>query len=235
MIAWLVIILLFILLYLLNILVCMVYCKMKKKQEKVLHDFEACDTYSTQQPRGIKYTIKQLLNGWMIYSVKCLGKVPCQWYRKFILKYVYQMELGKNVVIYGDFFIRAPWNISVGEGTIIGDSCQLDGRNGLVIGKNVNFSTAVYIYTEQHDVNDAYFRSNDSGGTVVIEDYVWLSSRTTVLPKVRVGQGAVLASGALANKDLEAFGVYVGIPAKKIGNRSQDLKYEFDGDYLPFI
>lgn len=130
--------------------------------------------------------------------------------------------------------IRAPWNISIGTGTVIGDACSLDGRNGIEIGGNVNMSTAVYIYTEQHDINDPWFESRNSGGKVIVADRAWLSSRTTVLPKVVVGEGAVLASGGLAVKNLEPYGVYGGVPAKKIGTRNPDLKYEFSGAYLPF-
>lgn len=92
----------------------------------------------------------------------------------------------------------------------------------------------MFIYTEQHDINDPFFESNDSGGNVNVGDRVWLSSRTTVLPKVQIGEGAVLASGALACKNLDAYGVYGGVPAKKIGERSRDLRYEFDGSYLSF-
>ena len=144
------------------------------------------------------------------------------------------MKIDENVVIYGGFRIRAPWNISIGKGTVVGDGVQLDGRNGLVIGENVNISSEVYIYTEQHDINDEYFESRDSGGCVKIGDRVWLSSRTTILPNVNVGEGAVLASGALAAKDLEAYSVYAGLPAKKIGVRNKNLKYKFDGSYIPF-
>ena len=52
--------------------------------------------------------------------------------------------------------------------------------------------------------------------------------------KVQIGEGAVLASGALACKNLDAYGVYGGVPAKRIGERSHDLRYEFDGSYLSF-
>lgn len=92
----------------------------------------------------------------------------------------------------------------------------------------------IYIYTEQHDINDPWFESRNSGGKVIVANRAWLSSRTTVLPKVVVGEGAVLASGGLAVKNLEPYGVYGGVPAKKIGTRNQNLKYEFSGAYLPF-
>lgn len=83
------------------------------------------------------------------------------------------MDISKTAVIYGGFEIRAPWKIKIDDGSVIGDECKLDGRNGIKIGKNVNFSTGVWIWTEQHDINDANFESNNSGGPVIIRDRAW--------------------------------------------------------------
>lgn len=44
-----------------------------------------------------------------------------------------------------------PNNIIIGRGSIIGDQAVLDARNGIELGENVNFSTGVWIWTEQHD------------------------------------------------------------------------------------
>ena len=151
-----------------------------------------------------------------------------------MLRHVYLMKIAKTAVLYGGFEIRAPWNIEIGDGTVIGDESKLDGRNGLVIGKNANFSTGVWIWTEQHDLNDPFFYSNNKGGTVVIGDRAWISSRTTILPRVSIGEGCVIAAGAVITKDCEAFGIYGGIPGKKIGERSHDLRYEFDGSHESF-
>ena len=227
-------------LYCMHIVICIIYCRAKKRKDakrlvqQQNDDGNMDETILSNTNKSFSWKLKQLLNGYIMYSVSRLGRVPSQKYRIFMLKHVYQMHIEKNVVIYGDFMIRAPWNISIGAGTVIGDACSLDGRNGIVIGKNVNMSTAVYIYTEQHDINDPWFESRNSGGKVIVANRAWLSSRTTVLPKVVVGEGAVLASGGLAVKNLEPYGVYGGVPAKKIGTRNQNLKYEFSGAYLPF-
>ena len=143
------------------------------------------------------------------------------------------MKIAKDVVIYGGFEIRAPWNISIGRGTIIGDNSILDGRNGIQIGENVNFSTGVNIWTEQHDPNDKFFRCTKRKGAI-IGDRVWLSTRSIILPGVHVKEGAVVAAGAVITKDCQPFCIYGGIPAKKIGDREKNLQYEFDGERLPF-
>ncbi len=185
-------------------------------------------------PIRIARAIYVFYGGWVRYKLIRLSHVPCHFYRKIKLKYVYQMVNAKKAIIYGGFEIRSPWNIEIGEGSVIGDEAKLDGRNGIHIGKNVNISSGVWIWTDQHDMNDPYFASNDKGGSVTIEDRVWLSSRTTVLPKVQIKEGAVIAAGSVVTKDCCEFSVYGGIPAKKIGARNSDLRYSFSGFHLPF-
>ena len=155
-------------------------------------------------------------------------------YRDFILRHIYHVDMGEGAVIYGGFEIRAPWNVHIGRGAVIGDNSILDGRCGLYIGENVNFSTGVNIWTLQHDLNDSMFRCNNKGGAVIIGNRAWVSTRTTILPGVNIGEGAVIAAGAVVTKDCEEFSVYGGVPAKKIGERNRDLQYKLGGSYLPF-
>lgn len=176
----------------------------------------------------------RIIDGWVMFRIKQLGRVPCQTYRNFILRHIYMMDIRKNAVIYHGFEIRSPWRIQIGEGSIIGDNAILDGRNGLVIGKNVNFSTGAAVWTEQHDLNDPMFRCNDKGGTVRIGDRAWVSTKAIVLPRVHIGEGSVVAAGAVVTKDCEEYTVYGGIPARKIGTRNRDLQYNFEGKYISF-
>lgn len=225
----------FLCIYVLDLLVCDSYCSLKKKKDKekkIERDFPDEDVAKKKSPGSL---IKLLLNGWILFRVSKLGQFPSQKYRLWMLKHIFKMEISDKVVIYHWDTIRAPWNIQVGRGSIIGDNVILDGRNHITIGENVNISTGVNIYTEQHDMDDPYFRSLNSGGEVVIEKRAWISSHSTILPKVHVGEGAVLAAGAIATKKLDSYTVYGGIPAKKIGERNDDMRYEFDGEFLPFF
>ena len=78
--------------------------------------------------------------------------------------------------------------------------------------------------THNHHREPADFRS--IGGKVIIEDYAWICSRAIILPGVRIGKGAVIASGAVVTKDVAPYTVMGGIPAAKIGERKeQNLKY----------
>jgi putative colanic acid biosynthesis acetyltransferase WcaF len=51
--------------------------------------------------------------------------------------------------------------------------------------------------------------------------YSWVCARAVVNPGVNVGDGAILALGSIATKDLEPFGIYAGVPARKVRERSR--------------
>lgn len=69
---------------------------------------------------------------------------------------------------------------------------------------------------------------------VTIKDRVWLGSNVIVLPGVTIGEGAVCCAGCVVTKDIEPYTVVAGIPAKKVGERPQNLIYEFNGKTCKF-
>lgn len=60
------------------------------------------------------------------------------------------------------------------------------------------------------------------------------SPNTLILHSVEIGEGAVIAAGAVVTKSVEPYSIVAGIPAKKIGERNKTLKYEMTGEYVPF-
>lgn len=179
----------------------------------------------------IKGHVYNLIYGIIWHASKKIGKFPFHCLRVFIYRNIFKMKILKNSSVYHGCEIIAPWNIHLDEGSIIGIENKIDGRGGVYIGKNVNMSHQVNIWTMQHDFNDSYF----SGvvGSVYINDYVWIGNRVTILPGIKIGKGAVIASGSVVTKDLDEYGVYAGIPAKKIADRNKDLKYKIG--LLPII
>lgn len=161
--------------------------------------------------------------------------IPSHSIRKVLYRYIYKMDIEKTAVLYYGAEIRAPWNIHIGKGSIIGDKAILDGRYGIYIGENVNFSTGVWIWTLQHNVNDPNFSAEGEGKPVIIQDRAWISARTILLPGVTIGEGAVVAAGAVVTKSVFPFMIEGGIPASIIGERYKKLIYEFTGEHLHFM
>lgn len=132
--------------------------------------------------------------------------------------------LGVNTSILRNVTFYNPSNIYIGDNSVVNNKCLLDGRGGkLIIGCNVDIAREVNIWTLQHAPDDDFHSA--IGGNVIIEDFVWIASRVTILPGVTIGRGSVLASGAVVTKDVPEMSIVGGVPAKVIGERKSQLKY----------
>ncbi len=151
------------------------------------------------------------------YFIHKTKNIPSHRIRNYIYKNILSVTMQPNTVIYFNTEIRASWNLKIGNGSIIGDSCILDARNGISIGNNVNISSEVRIWTEQHDYQDPMFNCNSTPDfQVTIKDYAWIGSNVIILPKVTIGKGAVIAAGSVVTKSVPDYTLVAGIPAKKM-------------------
>lgn len=167
--------------------------------------------------------------GWQRYMLFQIGLLPSHHIRRFVYKAL-GAEIGKNVVFHFRTEIRGIHRLKIGAGTIIGDNALLAAQRGLTIGKNVNLSSNVSIYSGAHDHRDPYFRSTPTTTRpITIGDRVWIGSNAVILTGVNIGEGAVVCAGCVVTKDVEPYAVVAGIPAKKVNERPHDLRYEFKG------
>lgn len=166
--------------------------------------------------------MKASLHLYGLYSLltNMVGKVPSHTVRNFFYRRVCRLKLAHDAAIYGGLRLRGGKRVRIGRGTSVGARCELDGRGGLVIGDCVNISSEAMFWTAQHDYRVAGFPTLFD--SVVVEDYVWIGPRCIVLPGVTVACGCVVAAGAVVTRSTEPFGVYAGIPAKRIGERSPE-------------
>ncbi len=142
--------------------------------------------------------------------------IPLHSVRKFVFR-LFGVKIGKNSFIHMRTRFFYPAGISIGDGTIIGDACFLDGRKSLKIGNNVDIATGVMIYNSEHDVHSEDFKPIEE--PVEIEDYVFIGPRAIILPGVKIGRGAVVAAGAVVTSNVKEFEIVGGVPAKVIGER----------------
>lgn len=174
-----------------------------------------------------QYWEKIFRKGWQRYMLFQIGLVPSHHIRRFVYRAL-GAEIGKNVVFHFRTEIRGIHRLKIGAGTIIGDNALLAASGGLTIGKNVNLSLNVSIYSFEHDHRDPYFRCTpEKTCPITIGDRVWIGSNVIILPGVNIGEGAVCCAGCVVTKDVEPFTVVAGIPARKVNERPRDLRYEF--------
>lgn len=146
------------------------------------------------------------------------------------------VKMSKNVKFYSGFSVRNPKGLVIEDGVNIGPKVLLDARCGLTIRKNAVIAYDAIIWSLNHDYNDIHFCGK--GALVEIGAYAWVCSRSIILPGVKIGEGAIVASGAIVTKDVEPWTIVGGIPAKTIGKREQkeyDYGYKAECDFQHLI
>ena len=138
-------------------------------------------------------------------------------YRRCILL-MFGAKVGAGVRIQGSSMVWQPWKLSIGDGTWIDSTVKLYSVDQIDIGANVVISEGAFICTASHDISSMSFELKTK--PIKIHDSAWICSRAIILPGVVVGEGAVVASGAVVVKDVPAWTVVGGNPAKVIGKRS---------------
>lgn len=175
--------------------------------------------------RSFKGYVRRWQTALVWLKIEMILKVPSKHIRRWCLNTYKDVHIDKTSLLYGGMrWWKGPFY--VGSGCNIGFRNHIDCRRGVTIGNNVTMATEVMIWTLHHDYNDMRFGVR--GGEVVIGDYCWICARAIILPGVTIGEGAVVAAGAVVCKDVEPWTVVGGVPAKKIGERQRK-----DYDYIP--
>jgi acetyltransferase-like isoleucine patch superfamily enzyme len=132
------------------------------------------------------------------------------------------VAVGDGVTFYPGVSIRGCGRLTIGDhcsinsGVIFGLTCDLTIGNHVLVGDNVSFRTA------DHEFADLAIPIVDQGerrGSIVVEDDVWLGANVTVLRGVRIGRGAIVGANAVVTRDVAAFAIVGGVPARLIGSR----------------
>jgi acetyltransferase-like isoleucine patch superfamily enzyme len=142
------------------------------------------------------------------------------------------IKFGNNVTILRNTVIECTGNIkNMGVGLVIGDdvgiaqNCFIQVRGRVTIGSHVMFGPNVSIFSENHGFSNLEMPMISQPTVrreVIIEDDVWLGTRSIILAGVRIGKGSIIAAGALVNRDIPPYSVVAGVPGKIIKSRLTD-------------
>lgn len=138
-------------------------------------------------------------------------------------------------------------NMRLGNGVRIGSGCHVTaGEGSLEMGENTALSPGVHVgadggrivmgrhvavgpYTVIRAANHRYDRCDvpimqqgHAHGEIIIEDDVWIAANCTITPNVRIGRGAIVGAGAVVTRDVAAYSIVAGVPARCIGRREAE-------------
>ena len=156
-----------------------------------------------------------------------------------------KIQIGKYTHIRGNLqTLGHGGEIIIGDYSYVGPNTSIWSGLKIWIGNRVLIGPNVCIFdTDIHplDSNDRHRQFVDiitvgqpswvnlRDKEVIIEDDVWIGTNAIICSGVTIGQGAVVAAGSVVTKDVEPYSVVAGIPARKVSERTRDLRYFFDG------
>jgi putative colanic acid biosynthesis acetyltransferase WcaF len=157
--------------------------------------------------------------------------IPSHTLRQAYLR-LFGATIGKDSSIFRGTTILDIANLQIGEACSIGFRCMLDARGGITIGDNVVLASDVHIIGGYHDHNDPAFTPILE--PCVIEDYVWVASRSTILSGVTLGRGAVVGGCSMVRGDVGPLEVVAGVPAK-VRSMRDPLALQYRPKYRPLF
>ncbi len=142
--------------------------------------------------------------------------IPSSGFKVFLLR-AFGATIGKNVTIKPCVNIKYPWFLQVGDETWVGENVWIDCLVPISIGANVCLSQGAILLTGSHDYKKTSFNLVTKG--VILDDGVWIGAGAIVNLGITAASHAMLTSGSVATKNMEAYSIYQGNPAVKVRNR----------------
>lgn len=130
-----------------------------------------------------------------------------------------KVQIGAGSMVMGDIVLSGSgdWSslLTVGENTYITGPLRINLGGAVHIGSGVNIGHDCLLLTVDHEIGPAARRAGwSTHGPVTICDGAWLASRVVVLPGVTIGEGAVVAAGAVVASDVAPHTMVGGVPAR---------------------
>jgi len=145
--------------------------------------------------------------------------------RSFIASQLFKESAANIVVKRGAYFGKGS-GLIIGLNSQIGENARIE--HDTVIGENVMMGLEVIALSNQHATSNADVLLIDQGyderSPVHIGNNVWVGARVILLPGVLIGDNAIIAAGAVVTKNVPAWSVVGGVPAKVIKYRKKISK-----------
>lgn len=156
---------------------------------------------------------------WGCVYVICFRQSPIWMLRKwrvFLLR-LFGAKIGKTCRIDPTCKIWAPWNLKMGSHSCLADSVDCYSVSPIIIGNHVTVSQRSYLCSASHNIHQLDLPLIHQ--PIQIQDHAWICAQAFIGPGVTIGEGAIVGACAVVTKDVEAWTVVAGNPARFIKKR----------------
>ncbi len=150
-------------------------------------------------------------------SVGINSKKRALFYYKTLLK------CGESLYVHPHVAIYFPQNVELGDNVYFNRGVFITARENVKIGSNVLIGPYTVINSGNHSYKDPSKLIRSQGHKafpIIIENDVWVGAQSTILPGVTIGEGAIVAAGAVVTKNVEPYTLVAGVPARVVKRRS---------------
>ena len=169
--------------------------------------------------------IQDMFNKLLKEAIKIKSKLNCEYHSEDEIREIFaeltSQPVNETLRLVPPFHTDCGKNIHIGENVFINSNCSMQDQGGIYIGDNVLIGHNACLLTINHQENPEK-RANMFPSPIKIGNNAWLGSNVTVLPGITIGDGAIIAAGAVVTKDVEPNTIVAGVPAKvvrKVGEK----------------
>ncbi|MEX2466435.1 MAG: acyltransferase [Gemmatimonadota bacterium] len=165
---------------------------------------------------------KPLLWLWEMFDRSPLGENVALGvrFRRILASYVFG-SCGKNFKAFCYVRVSFGYNLHVGDNVVIHRHVLLDDRGGIEIGNGASVSDFANVYSHSHDIVDGRIVNLPS---TTIETGARITYHATILAGTTVAEDSMVGAGSILTKDTEPHWVYVGVPARRIREKSHEQR-----------
>ena len=139
----------------------------------------------------------------------------------------HQISIGSNCILeeYIQFKYSRPYengpSIIIGNNVFLGRNCEFNIINNIDVGNNCLIASGCKFIDGNHGMIQGELMRNQPAVSIpiILKEDVWLGANVVVLKGVTIGEGTIVAAGAVVTKDIPPYEIWGGIPAKKLRDR----------------
>ena len=194
------------------------------------------------------FIIKSIIRETKVWMEYLIGNIPGR-IGYLIRSHYFNLRVNKyfyNNILETGLRIEYPKNLELGSGSYFGFDCKIyasefskvkigsgcefnsnvminaRGRGSIFIGNNVLIGPNVVLRSSDHSFVSLSEKISEQGvedGYIIVKDNVWIGSNCVILKNITIGEGSIVAAGAVVTKDIEPYSLVGGVPAKIIKKR----------------
>lgn len=152
-------------------------------------------------------------------ALRITGEINGSYHEPPQLRALFSRLIGQPVDesfgLFPPFYTDCGKNIHIGKNVFINMGCKFQDQGGIFIGDGALIGHNVMLATLNHAISPGD-RATMIPAPIHIGRHVWIGANATVLPGVTIGEGAIVAAGAVVTKDVPKNTMVGGVPARVI-------------------